>query len=826
MNQPQFTQSSLESLNLALLEAKNRKNPLFEDIHLFWALKNINGVSKELLKNISPDLLINNLPKLDQPVDNPPPSPQLQQVINAAVSQSQKLGDTYVSQEMLLWGLAESARPEIKSLLDPIKTSIINLRGGQKVTNDTSESSYQSLEKFTTDLIALASAGKLDPVIGREEEIRRCMQVLSRRTKNNPVLVGDPGVGKTAIVEGLANRIVSGDVPESLKHKKILSLQISTLLAGAKYRGEFEERLKNVIDEVTKSDGQIILFIDELHTVVGAGGAEGAVDAGNMLKPSLARGSLRLIGATTLSEYRKYIEKDSALERRFQPVTVGEPSVDDTISILRGLKEKYEIHHGIKINDDALVSAAKLSHRYIRDRFLPDKAIDLIDEAASGLRIEMESSPTAIDSLEHQVRQLEIEEKALSKDSSTNSDRLDIIKKELSEKTEKLKELQLKWQDQKSKLNQIQELKEKLDSLKYDLELAERNLELDKAAEIKYGQIPQIQEKIITAEKVWKEIPQTDLLIKQEVDSEDIAKVVSRWTNIPVSRLLKSETEKLKNLENILKQRVVGQDEAITALANAIRRSRLRLGETNKPIANFLFLGPTGVGKTETAKALAEQLFSDENALIRIDMTEYSESHSLARLIGSPPGYVGYDEGGQLTEAIRRHPYSVILFDEIEKAHPQIFNLFLQVFDDGRLTDGQGRTVDFSNTVIIMTSNLDPSLVDKTFRPEFLNRLDQIVIFNPLGPSQLSQIVDIQVRLLSNQLRDQNILLTVTDKAKKYLAKAGYDPVFGARPLKRLIQAQILDQLALLLLDRPDESRLVTVVVDEKSGKLLVTLAN
>jgi ATP-dependent Clp protease ATP-binding subunit ClpB len=814
MIEPQFTQLAATTLQTAVNEAKNRKNPEVDLPHLRWALKNTDGPAKEILKEY-PSENLDQLPIISGE-NNPRISPALQQKLSQAIEESQKRGDSFVSQDILLWVVFDDSK---------IRQQIDNLRGDQKVNSDTQESTYQSLEKFTTDLTALAQAGKLDPVIGREEEIRRCMQVLSRRTKNNPVLVGDPGVGKTAIVEGLASRIISGDVPESLKHKKILSLQISTLLAGAKYRGEFEERLKNVIDEVTKSDGQIILFIDELHTIVGAGGAEGAVDAGNMLKPGLARGTLRLIGATTLNEYRQRIEKDAALERRFQPVMVNEPTIDDTISILRGLKEKYEIHHGIKITDAALVAAAKLSDRYLRDRFLPDKAIDLVDEAASGLRLEMESAPAIIDNLQHHVRQLEIESKALSKDAQTNKDRLTSLQKELSNDQEQLKKLQLKWQDQKTKLNQIQDYKQKLDHLKYDLEAAERNLELDKAAEIKYGQIPDIQKKLTSAEKSWKDIKPEDLLIKQEVDVDDIAKVVSKWTNIPSARLLKTESDKLKNLEAILKQRVVGQDEAITAVANAIRRSRLHLGESRKPIAVFLFLGPTGVGKTETAKALAEQLFNNENALIRLDMSEYSEPHSVARLIGSPPGYVGYEEGGQLTEAVRRQPYSIILLDEIEKAHPQLFSLFLQVFDDGRLTDGKGRTIDFTNTVIIMTSNLDPALVQSTFRPEFLNRLDQTVIFNSLTPAQLSQIVDIQINRLVGELRDQNIFLTLTDKAKKYLARTGYDPAFGARPLKRLIQSQILDQLATLLLDREDDSQPLTIVVDEKSGKLQTILA-
>lgn len=711
--------------------------------------------------------------------------------------------------------------------------------------NEDQDQNYNPLEKFTTDLTDLARHGKLDPVIGREEEVRRVMQVLSRRTKNNPVLVGDPGVGKTAIAEGLANRIVSGDVPESIKNKRILSLEISNLLAGAKYRGEFEERLKGVIDEAVKSEGQVVLFIDELHTIVGAGGAEGSVDAGNMLKPALARGALRIIGATTLTEYRKYIEKDAALERRFQPVMVAEPSVENTVSILRGLKEKYEIHHGITITDAALVAAARLSDRYIRDRFLPDKAIDLVDEAASSLRIEMESAPSVVDSLERKTRQLEIEEKALVKEKNEESKRrLEEIRKELFEDKETLNQLKTKWKQQKEILLEIKKNKEQLDKLKYALEAAERNLELDKAAEIKYGSIPEMEKKLKTVEKEWNELEKDQRLIKQEVDEDDIAKIVSRWTGIPAQRMMKKETEKLKNLEEILKMRVVGQDEAMNAVANAVRRSRLHLGETTKPIATFLFLGPTGVGKTETAKALAEQLFNDEKALVRIDMSEYSEAFSISRLIGSPPGYVGYEEGGQLTEAVRRKPYTVVLLDEIEKAHPQIFNTFLQVFDEGRLTDGKGKTVDFTNTVIIMTSNIGAEIiqenadkkeekmeakvmeyVEHTLRPEFLNRIDQIIIFKRLGEKQLEKIVEIQIANISKRLKEQNVSLTISGKAKGYLAETGFDPVFGARPLKRLIQNEIIDQVALLLLDREEKTE-TGIIVDEKNGKLSVELVD
>jgi len=834
--QPQFTQLAAETLQKAVAEAIRRKNPEVDVPHLQWAMENTEGPAREILNQVQDDRKWEGLGRL--PVveggGEPRISARLQQKLGEAIKESQKRGDSYVSQEMLLWAITDDNK---------IKTEIDKLREGKTVDSETKETTYKALQKYTTDLTALARAGKLDPVIGREEEIRRVMQVLSRRTKNNPVLVGDPGVGKTAIVEGLANRIISGDVPESIKNKQLLSLEISGLLAGAKYRGEFEERLKTVIEEVTKAEGKIILFIDELHTIVGAGGAEGAVDASNMLKPGLARGILRVIGATTMTEYRKYIEKDSALERRFQPVLVKEPSVEDTISILRGLKEKYEIHHGIKITDGALVAAAKLADRYIRDRFLPDKAIDLVDEAASSLRIEMESAPASIDELQRKVRQLEIEEKALNKDKNgDNQDRLQVVQKEIASEKEKLNELLARWRKQKADLEAVQKNKEELDRLRYDLEAAEREVELDKAAEIKYGLIPQTEKKLKEAEKRWREIPDEERLIKQEVEEDDIARIVAKWTGIPATRMMKSESEKLKNLEEIIGLRVVGQDEAVRAVANAVRRSRLHIGEENKPIATFLFLGPTGVGKTETAKALAEQLFNDEKAVIRIDMTEYSEAHTVARLIGAPPGYVGYDEGGQLTEAVRRKPYSVILLDEIEKAHPQIFNVFLQMFDEGRLTDGKGKTVDFSNTVIIMTSNIGSEiiqsytgkdeklmegevreLVGHSFRPEFLNRIDQIIIFKRLSEKMLQKIVDIQLELIGQRLREQGIVITVTSKAKTWLAKNGYDPVFGARPLKRLIQSEILDEVASLMLGLA-EGASAGMVVDERRGKLVVEL--
>lgn len=706
----------------------------------------------------------------------------------------------------------------------------------------------KSLSDFTTDITALAKEGKLDPVIGRETEIRRIIQVLSRRTKNNPVLVGEPGVGKTAVVEGLAQRIIHDDVPNSLRHKRILSLEMASLLAGAKYRGEFEERFKTVIEEVIAAEGEIILFVDELHTIVGAGKAEGAVDAGNMLKPALARGQLRLIGSTTLNEYRQYIEKDSALERRFQPVFVEPPSVEDAISILRGLKERYELHHGVRITDDALVAAAELSDRYIPARFLPDKAIDLVDEAASALKIETESDPAVIDGLKRRKTQLEIEEKALRKESSAESQtRLDEVRAELEKVQGELGTLEQHWERQKQLLQRVQEARTRLEAKKAELERVERAVELEKAAEIKYGQLPQLQKQHDEALQEWSSIPTSERLLKEEVTEEDIARVVARWTGIPVTQLVKKETEKLLHLEQTLSQRVVGQEEALKAVANAIRRSRVGIASRNKPLASFLFLGPTGVGKTETAKALAEQLFNDERAMIRLDMSEYSEPHTIARLIGAPPGYVGYEAGGQLTEAIRRRPYSVILLDEIEKADAQIFNTFLQVFDDGRLTDGQGRTVDFTNTVIIMTSNVGSDILLEqaeksqsseqvesavwqrlrhTFKPEFLNRIDHIILYEPLSAEQLQSIATLQLGEVEALLREENIILEVTEPAREWLAANGYDPAFGARPLRRLIQSEILDPLAIFMLERDNEEELLKVkaTVAPKDGLLLSKL--
>ena len=701
------------------------------------------------------------------------------------------------------------------------------------------ENNTNPLEKYTVNLIQKAKAGKLDPVIGRDEEIRRLIQILSRRIKNNPVLLGDPGVGKTAIVEGLSQRIVDGDVPDTLKHKEILALDLAGLLAGASYRGEFEQRLKKLLEAIEKSEGKYILFIDELHTLVGAGAAEGAVDASNMLKPALARGTLHAIGATTVKEYRQYIEKDAALERRFQPVYVDEPTPEDTLTILRGIKEKYEVHHGIKISDDALIAAVNLSVRYITDRFLPDKAIDLIDEAAAAVKIEIDSMPVELDQIKRKIFQLEIELAALKKEKG-----LEVRKKALEEEKEKLQkkfeELKKRWEEQKKIVSRLQQLRLQIDQLKNELEKAEREVLLDKAAEIKYGKLPELEKQLKEEEEKWKKIPKEEKLLKEEVTDDDVAKIVARWTGIPVARLLRSEAEKLTHLEDELKQKVVGQDEALVKIAKAIRRSRAGLAEEGRPIGSFLFLGPTGVGKTETAKALAYSLFNDEKALIRIDMSEYQEAHTVARLIGAPPGYVGYEEGGQLTEAVRRKPYSVILFDEVEKAHPQVFNIFLQIFDEGRLTDGRGRTVNFKNTIIILTSNLGSEIyreekdekkreekilekVQKFFRPEIINRLDAIVIYRPLNLEMMRKIVHLQLNLLKERLKKQSLDLEVSEKVKDHLLKVGFDEVYGARPLKRVINELITDEIALQIVEgkiKPNDK----IGVDFKNGKIVIEL--
>jgi ATP-dependent Clp protease ATP-binding subunit ClpB len=760
-------------------------------------------------------------------------SSSLKKALDAAQSEAGKLKDDYISTEHLLLGLLDEGDSSLKKIFqthrltrDLVLRALADLRGNQRVTDANPEDKFQTLEKYGRDLTALARQGKVDPVIGRDEEIRRVMQVLTRRTKNNPVLIGEPGVGKTAIAEGLARRIVSGDVPETLKNKRLVAMDLSAMIAGAKYRGEFEDRLKAFLKEIVASEGKIILFIDELHTLVGAGAAEGATDAANIMKPQLARGELRAIGATTLDEYRKHIEKDPALERRFQPVFISEPTVEATIAILRGLKERYEVHHGVRIQDAALLAAATLSHRYITDRFLPDKAIDLIDEAASRLRMELDSMPTEIDQLERQIMQLEIEQSALKKEKDEASrERLKKIEKDLANLKEKSNQLKAQWQNEKAAINAVSIVNSQLEQAKLELEQAQRRNDLNLAAQIQYGKLPELQAKLAGAEKALRDKPAGQRLLDQEVTDEAIAQIVSSWTGIPVARMMESERQKLVKMEERLEKRVIGQKEAIEAVANAVRRSRSGLQDPNRPIGSFIFLGPTGVGKTETARALAEFLFDDENAMVRIDMSEYMEKHTVSRLIGAPPGYVGYEEGGQLSEAVRRRPYSVVLFDEIEKAHHDVFNVLLQVLDDGRLTDGQGRTVDFRNTIVIMTSNIGSPIIQEYFsagklglqdhaemerlvrselrahfRPEFLNRVDDIIIFHSLNDKQLSQIVEIQLQRLEKRLAQQQVSLELDRTAKQLIAKEGFDPQFGARPLKRAIQDLVLDPLATKLL--------------------------
>ena len=778
-------------------------------------------------------------------------SPDLKQAMDAAQAEATSLGDEFISTEHLLVGLLAKGGNALGRVFkahnlgrEGLLDALGQVRGNQRVTDANPEDKFQALEKYGRDLTALASQGKIDPIIGRDDEIRRVMQVLSRRTKNNPVLIGEPGVGKTAIAEGLARRIVSGDVPESLNDKTLIAMDLSAMIAGAKYRGEFEDRLKAFIKEVTSSDGQIILFIDELHTLVGAGAAEGATDAANMLKPQLARGELRCVGATTLDEYRKYIEKDPALERRFQPVTVDEPSVEASIAILRGLKERYEVHHGIRIQDTALVSAATLSDRYITDRFLPDKAIDLIDEAASRLRMELDSMPTEIDQLERQIMQLEIERTALKKEKDEASrERLAKLEENLANLKEQSDELKARWQDEKASINAVSIVNSQLEEAHRDQEKAEREGDLNAAAQIRYETIPELEKKLEEMQQALNEAEETKRLLKEEVTDEDVAAVVAAWTGIPVSKMLEGERQKLVHMEDRISERVVGQQKAITAVADAVRRARSGLQDPDRPIGSFVFMGPTGVGKTELARSLAEFLFDDETAMVRIDMSEYMEKHTVARLIGAPPGYVGHEEGGQLSEAVRRKPYSVVLFDEIEKAHPDVFNVFLQVLDDGRLTDGQGRTVDFRNTIVIMTSNIGSHIIQdyfldgKTtevdrldmeqkvsdemkahFRPEFINRIDDTIIFHSLDEDQLGVIVDIQLRAVAKRLADQQLTMEISDDAKRHLAKAGYDPQFGARPLKRTVQEQLLNPLATRLLDgefKPGDNIRINLANDE-----------
>ena len=825
MNSFNPTTKTQEALQQALSKASSNGNPDIRPAHLLAAiLDQKDGIAVPVLKatGVDPDTvlaearaLVDGYPKAEgQNMANPNFNRDGLNVLTNAQELAGELGDEFVSTEVLLAAIAASKTDASELLIsrgataEAIKGAFPSVRGAAKVTTENPEEQFQALEKYSTDLTARAREGKIDPVIGRDQEIRRVVQVLSRRTKNNPVLIGEPGVGKTSIVEGLARRIVAGDVPESLKGKTLLSLDLGSMIAGAKYRGEFEERLKAVLDEIKGSDGQIITFIDELHTLVGAGATgEGSMDAGNMIKPMLARGELRLVGATTLDEYRKYIEKDAALERRFQQVYAAEPSVEDTIGILRGLKERYEVHHGVRIMDSALVSAAELSNRYITNRFLPDKAIDLVDEAGSRLRMEIDSSPQEIDELERIVRRMEIEELALKKESDAASqDRLSKLQQELADEREKLGELQARWNNEKRAIDDVQEAKEELENLRREAEIAERDGDYELASELRYGRIPKLETQVEEAEERANQ--QQNTMLVEEVSPDVIAEVVSAWTGIPAGKMLEGETEKLLHMEDVLGRRVVGQSEAVSAVSDAVRRSRAGIADPNRPTGSFLFLGPTGVGKTELAKALSEFLFDDESAMVRIDMSEYGEKHSVARLIGAPPGYVGHEAGGQLTEAVRRRPYTLVLFDEVEKAHSDVFDILLQVLDDGRLTDGQGRTVDFRNTVIILTSNLGAGgdreqvmeAVKKAFKPEFINRLDDVVLFEALSTELLEGIVDIQLESLAQRLEQRRLELDVDSNAKHWLAERGYDPDYGARPLRRLIQQAIGDQLARKLL--------------------------
>jgi ATP-dependent Clp protease ATP-binding subunit ClpB len=861
MNPNRFTEKAQEALVAAQAETTRRNNAQMDLEHLLWALLSqadgivpqvvikLGGDPQALLREVSGAL--DAAPKL-QYVAQPSLGTGLRTALQKAEEEATAFKDEYVSTEHLLLG-AVAAAPQggaIGRVLrdggltrDRILGALTQIRGNQRVTDQNPEGKYQSLEKYGRDLTELAEQGKLDPVIGRDEEIRRVIQVLSRRTKNNPVLIGEPGVGKTAIAEGLASRIVRGDVPEGLKDKRIVSLDLGSLVAGAKFRGEFEERLKAVLKEVTESEGQIVLFIDELHTVVGAGAAEGSMDASNMLKPLLARGELHCIGATTLNEYRKYIEKDAALERRFQPVIVQEPTVEDTISILRGLRERYEVHHQVRILDSAIVAAAILSDRYIADRFLPDKAIDLVDEAAARLRMEITSMPVELDEVSRRIARLEIEREALRKEQDEASrDRLFALERELADLQEERNALSSKWEQERDAIQEISNLRERMEQTRVEAEQAERAADYGRAAELRYGALRDLEGQVQAAEAQLDLLGQGGRLLQEEVNADNIAEVVAKWTGIPVSNLLEGEIEKLLKMEERLHARVVGQDEAIVAVSNAIRRARAGLQDPNRPLGSFIFLGPTGVGKTELARALAEFLFDDEAAMIRLDMSEYMEKHTVARLLGAPPGYIGYDEGGQLTEAVRRRPYSVLLFDEIEKAHPDVFNVLLQVLDDGRLTDGQGRTVDFKNTVVIMTSNIGSQFINTPglsgdeiaarvnealvahFRPEFLNRVDETIIFHGLSLEQITQIVEIQLSGLRKRLAERKMELTLTPEAKTYLAAAGYDPIYGARPLKRAIQKQLLDGLALKLLNGEvrDGDHLIADVAD---GKLIVRKA-
>ncbi|MCZ6527186.1 MAG: ATP-dependent chaperone ClpB [Candidatus Dadabacteria bacterium] len=853
-----LTIKAQEALAEAQSLAQERNNQVIDIPHIMIALLTEDGIPGQVVAKLGTNLdvvrglaqdEVNKLPKVQGDSDQVYLSRELNKAFKTAEKEAKSLGDEYLSTEHLLLGVVQDSTGNLKNELkrlgitrDSILKVLKDVRGNQNVTSQSPEDTMQSLNKYGQDFTEFARQGKIDPVIGRDDEIRRVIQVLSRRTKNNPVLIGEPGVGKTAIVEGLAQRIVNGDVPDGLKNKKLVALDIGALVAGAKYRGQFEERLKAVLKEVTESDGQIILFIDEIHTVVGAGATEGAMDASNMLKPALARGELHCIGATTLDEFRKYIEKDAALERRFQQVFVDEPSVEETISILRGLKEKYEVYHGVKIKDEALIAAGVLSNRYITGRFLPDKAVDLIDEAAASLKMEIDSMPTEIDEIERRIMQLEIEREALKKEKDDASkEKLSVIERNIANLKEESDTLKTHWKREKDQITEIRNAKEEIDQLRSDAEKAQREGDLSRASELLYGKLPDLSEKVEKLSKELAEIQKDKKMLKEEVDADDIASIVAKWTGVPVTRLLEGEVEKLIHMEDRLHVRVIGQDEAIIAVSNALRRSRAGLSDPNRPIGSFLFLGPTGVGKTELARALAEFMFDDEHAMVRIDMSEYMEKHTVSRLVGAPPGYIGYEEGGQLSEAVRRRPYSVVLFDEIEKAHSDIFNVLLQILDDGRLTDGQGRTVDFKNAIIIMTSNLGSEYIQEyidrpetmaervmevvrsSFRPEFLNRIDEMIIFKTLGLDQIKEIVNIQINHLAHRLEERKISLLLTDAAKEMVAESGYDPVYGARPLKRTIQKLIQDPLANEIL-KGDFVEGDHIVVDtDKDNKLVLT---